>query len=65
MQNPESVLENEMHKFHYDYKIQTDHLFAARRPDQVIIINKRELDELQTCCSGSPKSKIERKRKER
>ena len=37
MLNPESALENEMHKILWDFKIQTDHLISTRRPDLVII----------------------------
>ena len=31
--NPESVLENEIHKLLWDFEIQTDHLISARQPD--------------------------------
>ena len=31
MNNPSSVLENEMHKTLWDFEIQTDHLITARR----------------------------------
>ncbi len=41
MHNPESVLENEMHKFLWDFEIQTDHLISAKRSD-LVIINKRK-----------------------
>ena len=40
MHNPKSVLENETHKLHWDFEIQTDHQNSARRPDH-IIINKK------------------------
>ena len=40
MQNTESVLENGMHKFLRDLKIQTDHLISIRRPI-IVIINKK------------------------
>ena len=40
--NAESVLENETHKLHWDFEIQTDHQVAARQPD-IIIINKKEI----------------------
>ena len=36
MHNPESALENEMHKILWDFEIQTDHLISVRRPDLVI-----------------------------
>ena len=41
MHNPGSVLENDAHKFLWDFEIQTDHLISARRPE-VIIINKKK-----------------------
>ena len=37
MHNPESVLENEMQRVLWNFKIQMDHLISARRPDQVIV----------------------------
>ena len=40
--NPESVLENEMHKLHYDFVIQTDHLILVRQPDLGIVNNKKK-----------------------
>ena len=43
--NPESILENEMHKILWDFEIQTDHLISARRPDLVSQQKKRELAE--------------------
>ena len=42
MHNPESVLENKMHKLFYDLEIKTDHLISARRPDQVIVNKKKK-----------------------
>ena len=39
MHNPESVLENEMHKILWNFGIQTDHQIPARKPD-LVIINK-------------------------
>ena len=41
MHNPSPVLENNMHKLQWDFKIQTDQLIPARRPD-LIIINKKK-----------------------
>ena len=41
MHNPESVMENEMHKILWDFETQTDHLILARRPDQVIVNKKK------------------------
>ena len=40
MHNPAPVLENDSHKLLWDFKIQTDHLIPARKPD-LIIINKK------------------------
>ena len=37
----EAVLENEMHKFLWDFEIQTDHPIQARRPDLVLINEKK------------------------
>ena len=39
MHNPESVLENEMHKLLGDFEIKTDHLISPRRPDQIKVNN--------------------------
>ena len=41
MQNPAPVLENVTHKLLWDFNIETDHLYPARRPD-FIIINKKK-----------------------
>ena len=49
MYNSESVLEHEMLKFFYDFKMQTKHLISARRPE--LVIEKRELAELWTLLS--------------
>ena len=40
MHDPASVLENDTHKFLWDFDIQTDPLISARRPDP-ILINKK------------------------
>ena len=42
MHNPASVLENDTHKLLWDFDIQMDHLISARRPDVIIIKNKKE-----------------------
>ena len=41
MQNPESVLKNEMHKVLWHFEIQTDPLISARQPDLVIVNTKK------------------------
>ena len=38
MYKPETVLENAMHKFLWEFEIQTDYLIPARQPD----IDKRK-----------------------
>ena len=49
MLNPAHVLENDSHKLLWDFDIQTDHLIPARRPDLIIINNKkRESAKLST-----------------
>ena len=60
MHNPAPVLENDSHKLLWDFDAQTDHLISARRPDFIIINQKkkkkkRERENLQNCrlcCSG-------------
>ena len=47
MHNPESVMENEMHKLIWDFEIQTDHLISARQPDLERINQKK-----RTCWIG-------------
>ena len=42
MQDPAPVLENDSHKLLWDFDIQTDHLIPARRPDLIIINNKKK-----------------------
>ena len=42
LHSPESVLENETHKILWDFKNRTDYLISARRPDLVIVNNKRK-----------------------
>ena len=44
MHDPASVLENETHKLLWDFEIQTDPLISARRPDLIIINNKKKLN---------------------
>ena len=41
MDNPESVLENEMHKLLWNFKIQTDHQILTRWPDLIIMKKRR------------------------
>ena len=41
MHNPAHVLENDTHILLWDFEIHTDHLISTRRPDLIIINNKR------------------------
>ena len=41
MHNPAPVLVNATHKLQWDFNIQTDHLIPARRPDLIIINQKK------------------------
>ena len=41
MHSPAPVLENVTHKLLWDFDIQTDHLISARKPDLIIINNKK------------------------
>ena len=43
MHNPAPVLENDTHKLLWDFDIQTDHLILARRPDLIIINQKKKI----------------------
>ena len=51
--NPTYVLENDTHKLLWDFDMQTDHVISARRPDLIMIINKkkRKLAKLWTLLS--------------
>ena len=49
MHNPAAVLENDTHKPPLDIDVQTDNLISARRPDLIVINNKkREFAKLST-----------------
>ena len=62
MHNPAAVREN---KFLWEFDIETDHLISVRRPDLIIIYNKKEnLKNCRLCCSGWPQDKTERMWKE-
>ena len=43
MQNPAAVLENDTHKFLWDFDVQTDQLISSRRPDLIIISQKKKI----------------------
>ena len=42
MHNPAPVTENDTHKLPWDFNIHTYHLIPARRPDLIIINNKKK-----------------------
>ena len=42
MHNPAAVLENNTHKLQWDFDIHTDHWISARRPDLIIIDQKKK-----------------------
>ena len=42
MHSPAPVLENDSHKLLWDFNVQTDHLIPARRPDLIIINDKKK-----------------------
>ena len=68
MLNPAPILENDTHKLLWDFDIQTDHLISSRRPDLIIINQKKKKENLQNCricCPGRPPNKTERTWKER
>ena len=46
MHNPAAVLENDTHKFLWDFDIQTDHLILARRPDLIVIKEKKRTSKI-------------------
>ena len=48
MYNLKSVLENEMLKILWDFKIPTDHLISARRPGLVIVKKIKKLKRLKS-----------------
>ena len=41
MHSPTFILENDTHKFLWDFDIQTDQLISVRRPDLIISNNKK------------------------
>ena len=52
MHNTAPIRENDTHKILWDFDIHTDHLIATRRPDLVVIKNKkREFAKLSTLLS--------------
>ncbi len=49
MHNPAPLLENNTHKLLWDFDIQTDHLISARRPDLIIVNNKKQKKKERIC----------------
>ena len=60
MHNTAPVLENDTYKFLWDFNMQTDYLIPARRPDLIMINQKKEnLRNCRLCCPGGPQNKSE------
>ena len=74
MHNPAPVLQNDTHKLLWDFDIHTDHLISARRPDLIIINQKKKkkkkkknrenLQNCGLCCPSWLYNKTERMWKE-
>ena len=47
MHNQGSVLENDTHKLIWDFDIQKDRLISARRPDLIVINDKKKKKKLE------------------
>ena len=66
MHKPESILENETHKFLQDFETQTDHLIPARRPDlELIHTQKKACRTVDFTAPADHRVKNTRKEKER
>ena len=67
MHNQAPALENDTHKLLWNFDIQTDPLISARKPDLIIINEKkkRKSEKLSTLLSRTPQNKTERMWKER
>ena len=65
MYKPESVLENEIHKILWDFKIQIDHLIPTRRQDLVIVNKTKNLPNSRHIHPGKLQTENQRKWKER
>ena len=65
MHNPAAVLENDTYKFQWDFDIHTDHLILARRPDLIIINQKKRICKIvDFAVLAVPQNKPERMWKE-
>ena len=60
---PESVQENNTHKIHRDFEVQTDHLVLARRPNRVIINKNNNKKKGKFYRTGRPQEKIKENEK--
>ena len=65
MHEPESILKIESYEILWYFDIKTNHLIPARRPGLVITTKKKNLLYCGFCCSSSPQSENQRKRKKR
>ena len=63
MHNPAVVVENDTHKLLWDFDIQTDHQISTRKPNLIIINQKKKRENFQNCrlsCPGWLQNKTER-----
>ena len=63
MHNPDPVLENELHKLLWVFEIQTNHLILARRPDIVIIVEKKTKNNNKKTKQNQAKTKQKQNKK--
>ena len=54
-----------VNKIFWDFKIQTEHLISARRPDRVLEDKKKNLPNIGFCRSGWLQIKTDGRQKER
>ena len=62
MYRPESLELDETHTILLEFQIQTDHLIPARRPDNLVLMNKKEKRTCGFCFSVGQHSKNKKKR---
>ena len=65
MHKPKFVLENKSYEILWDFEIWIDHSIPTRRPEQVLIQNKKNLSTSEFYCCSWPLSKNARKQKDR
>ena len=63
MHNPPPVLENDSHKFLWDFDMKMYPLISARRPDLIIINKKRKSAKLSTAVPADHRIKMKESEK--